>query len=337
MSSYGRHVHKLTSLGVIGLAGLAATAALVAIASVAVLGHRPARPTSVASGTVPSPPLTKTFTLEGKEGFSFEQNWVTSWREADIYLDYSLRESHLLAADEYDWSLEGSLAWMGTTALGNIREAPDPDSGAYSRNGCFFSPGAAFCVAIDGGKSFAKIKVLSRSGNRAEFEYYYEASGQREFGDRPRSGAPLDRVEDQRRALEERLAMGIPDFRRLLHEQAGEIWAARANANSNATRQQLGSELRDVARLLVALDAYERECEDMVIRLRSAERRIQRQLASEESLGPDASGLLAEVESLEQEAGAKLAVRLDPRLGSGPIDELLVDEQLRRLNRPTSE
>ncbi len=224
---------------------------------------------------------------------------------------------------------------MGPVALGSIRVAPAAatEAGASVR----LLTGHSYVVALHKGEFFAKIQV-DRTGHRfydeapyVRLSYVYQANGSRSFAAGEAPALPLGNLRAKSRLLQTRIDKGIPTFRQALRDQAKEVTAEMQAAASESVKATLRMELRDIARLLAATEEYERQCRDTLVRVGSAVRRLERLEASERHLGLDDEQALKELWTLEREAGARLEVRLGTKLGSGAIEDALVEDQLRKL------
>lgn len=143
------------------------------------------------------------------------------------------------------------------------------------------------------------------------------------------TGVQLERLEERRVALESRLLSGIPEFRRSLMSDAAEVRRELVTAGAGAA-VRLDAELRDIAKLLLALDAEETETRDLISRIKQEQRRLERLRNSQQYLDSD-DALIAELDQIWQEAGAKLAIPIESKVGSGAIEEAQLQQKLNEL------
>jgi hypothetical protein len=139
----------------------------------------------------------------------------------------------------------------------------------------------------------------------------------------------LKRFGQRRRALEMRLQQKIPEFRRHLDGQVTEIKIELGRA-SEATKPTLEEEIREIARLLLAVEREEQETRDLIVRIGQEQRRLERLRESRAVLGDD-EALVGELDRVWQEAGAQLSRPIDERLGAGAIARTEVDRKLAEL------
>ncbi len=255
------------------------------------------------------------------EAFSFAlERTVTSGGDLSFRSDYN---PHFGYTPTWD---------CGPVPLTDVNEVPREEPSS-----CPVKEGHTYCVeAIDSG-GYAKLRVTKFVEGTFEssvsFDYVYQTNGTRSFVAEPAVHSPLELLHARRSDLEKRITTSVPDFREMLEKQATEVRAELAKTSSQTAKDALQNELREVARTLVALDAYERESQETLRNLGAATRRLQRTEFSEEHLGEDAEKMLAEAHDLEQEAAGKLEVKLGMKLGEGAIQDTLIDEKLRELGQ----
>ncbi len=134
---------------------------------------------------------------------------------------------------------------------------------------------------------------------------------------------PGDLLRARAAQLQRRLGEEIPAARGRLQQQVAEVRVALGEA-SEAQRVRLRDELREIARTLLALDVEERSTEELRQRVAQELRRFERLRATEHLIEDDPE-LRGELEQLAADAGRRLGVAVDGRLGSGAIAEARVD------------
>ena len=157
------------------------------------------------------------------------------------------------------------------------------------------------------------------------------------FGEAPRPEeatphtieAQLHRLSERERGLDLRLLQGIPEFRRQLFADADAVRMELPRA-SEASKLRLREELREIARLLLAVESEEESTKELLVRIRQEVRRLERLRSSKEVLVQE-DALLVELDRIWQQAGSQLSRPLDRELGAGAIGELRVDAKLREL------
>jgi len=147
----------------------------------------------------------------------------------------------------------------------------------------------------------------------------------------PKNEKALTRVDEAIENLEFRISNGIPAFIKELERQAADIRKEMTEQSSYALNDSLHNEMEEIARLLIAVESYKQQCESTMSNLRSAKRRIKRTLASSKHLGVEAEAFYKEIANIEKEAAAHLEVELGTKLGSGAIEDTLIQSKLEEL------
>jgi len=142
-------------------------------------------------------------------------------------------------------------------------------------------------------------------------------------------GRQLARFSEQHRALEMRLIDGIPQFRRKLRSDAADVKQAIGKA-TQATKIRLQDELKEIARLMLALEKEEVETKDLIVRLEQEQRRLERLRDTRQYLG-DNDALHDELDSMWQQAQQRINKPLDAKLGTGIIENTQVDQKVDEL------
>ncbi|MEM7201298.1 MAG: hypothetical protein AAF628_13585 [Planctomycetota bacterium] len=147
--------------------------------------------------------------------------------------------------------------------------------------------------------------------------------------------AHLERLDERQTALEDRVAHDLPQLQTQLLAQAAEVRAELKNAvgADAAPAHRLRGELREIARLLLALEAEGEQATELIARLRQETRRLER-LRGAAVLESDTAALATELDELWQQAGVRLNVPLDRRLGADAIAEVEVDRRFAELLDP---
>lgn len=162
--------------------------------------------------------------------------------------------------------------------------------------------------------------------------YKYVDFGDADQGDDKKAEESLDQwvtrkkgeFSTQRTQLEERLNEGIPNTREKLKSQAKEVRAEIAKADSGL-KVKLESELREIARGLVALEKKEDQTATLIASIKSEERRLER--VGIAKLLEDDSSKREAVDKVWKDASAAISAPVDETLGS-TVDDLEVDSKL---------
>jgi len=141
--------------------------------------------------------------------------------------------------------------------------------------------------------------------------------------------AQIHRFLARRRDLEKRLEVDIPAYERRLAEQLYEVKQELTIA-PESNKPRLTDELREIARLLVAVEKEKQQTASLISRVRGELRRLERYRDSRNFLVDDKQ-LQSELDHVWAEAGAAIAEPVDKRIGSGAISELQVEEKLNQL------
>ncbi len=142
----------------------------------------------------------------------------------------------------------------------------------------------------------------------------------------------VTRLGSRRRALELRLTRDIPQFRRKLREDASTARNELQTAGA-ANRERLREELREVAKLMLAVDREESDARELTTRIGQEIRRLERLRTSRQVLADD-TALVAELDAIWQRAGQQLSQPIDDRLGTGAIADAEIEAKLDELIRP---
>jgi len=241
---------------------------------------------------------------------------------------------------------------FGDVALSSVREAPP--SPLFDLRSCRpveLIKGHTYCVAAGwpnessrsaGGKPFhyGKFTVVDVGQNQVSIRYVAASGDERTFpdasgqtlphGQRPWELALMDSrtISNQ---LDWRLKCAVPAVRQLLMEQVSDINATTVIAPSEAVRLELDGELRELARLLVALEAHERECASMMDQMDAAERKLGLVGMTEEVLGRGHEELLREVQGLSQRVSAQLKNTQVQVGATSATEESATEDKLRQL------
>ncbi len=172
-----------------------------------------------------------------------------------------------------------------------------------------------------------------------KFDYAMQLNGTRRFThDEPEDSATAtlvrrrDRLQNDRDALMHKLSHDIPQLQVTLARQAAEVRQQLAAAATPQTEATLQRELREIARMAVALDRHGAKIQNTLVLIDSAVRNLARRIQSEALLGEDAGALLAQTASIERESAALLEVQLtEAGVGDNAIDQQAVDRKLMEL------
>ena len=139
----------------------------------------------------------------------------------------------------------------------------------------------------------------------------------------------LERLDQRHRELEERRYEAIPKFLSKLSGDAAEVRRELQRA-PEGTKVSLKAELREIARLMLAVEEEERQTEALISRVKQERRRLERLRDSKTVLADD-DELLASLDEVWQEAGKQLARPINDRLGGGAIEATRVDQKVQSL------
>ena len=131
----------------------------------------------------------------------------------------------------------------------------------------------------------------------------------------------------QRKELERRLTLEIPEKIRKLQNQADETKRDMANANAG-NKVRLESDLQEIAQMLVALEKKQAEISILIPRIKSQERRLERVEISK--LLDDNEGIRNQVDEVWKEAAAAISKPVDEARGS-TVDDLDVKNKMSEL------
>ena len=136
----------------------------------------------------------------------------------------------------------------------------------------------------------------------------------------------LSEAQTQRQALETRLNIQIPEFRRLL---SGQVAQVRAQATGGTAADD---ELKEIAQIMVGLDKYEKELAAAIPRWSAIERRIERNIAATETLDrAEEKKLLADIQQEEVATEKKLKVELNSHIGRGVLANTEIEQKIQQL------
>ena len=310
--------------------------AIVGVAVIALpwwfLGDSPAAPNRVLEGRGRA---------MGGAGYSFALAKETQGGLGEIGFDDVKLE--LLGSDFID---------LGPVALVDVKEAPPYAKATWSA-ACHVTVGHTYCARLKDGTAYVKLRVTDcaqrvRKGHIfkkeapgfVSFEWVMQPDGSGSFVRQPRVVSPQEALrrtgkslEEERQKLEAKLAEEIPAFRKTLAEQAQAVKADLDRADKEATKQTLERELKDIARYMLTLDAYEADCRESVLAVKSSLRQVERVLA----LPPDEAGkLVAELDKIEQSAAVLSEKQLiNLKAPTGALSDLAVDKKYQELAAPT--
>lgn len=234
---------------------------------------------------------------------------------------------------------------VGVTPFESLRIAPPSSDSAYTYD-VDAKVGYSYFVSVDGGTTYAKIQVLDIQREEIDwqidpyhirFRYVYQANGSRVLAKPEQEKADEDVLRDKLAELEGKLQDKIPQFRKLLTDNAAEIHSEIATVSSSKAREHLETELRDVAATLVAIDRHEQECKETILRLRSVLRRLRMASLTGDESGSGLRALGDELDKVEAEAVLRLAVELGIEFGAGAIDQVLIERKLAVLQGDATE
>lgn len=188
-------------------------------------------------------------------------------------------------------------------------------------------PGAGFRATLLGFGMFC-LAFLMQFGERGLIESWNRLGEGPGADDERRISAQASRLAERERELEQRLKVGIPEFRAGLEQQAGEVGRELATAPASVGTR-LEWELKEIVRLLLALEQEEKALDELLARLRQEQRRLARLAESQNVLG-EHDELLTELDEVWSEAGQRLSRPLDDRLGVGVLAESLVAERMQK-------
>jgi len=276
-------------------------------------------------------------TVPGDKGYSLTQNAITPRKSGDF------------AFDDGDLVIRvprGGVVDLGPVDYEAVLDAP-ADGYEFQAQ---VVVGHVYCIELDAAdvSLYAKLKVNSCQRQRylglrdglMQFEYALQTNASRSF--RPHVPEPTTQevlaergvgLEQRRSGLQNALDKGIPQFRRKLLDQAREVDAQlQAGGLSAHVRDALERELREIARLLLALDAHARRCRQALALVASAQRQLERLAESEDIIGRGDQKVLDEIQRIEKEAGLLIDTQLSPAgMGGGAIEDAILDRKVQEL------
>lgn len=152
-----------------------------------------------------------------------------------------------------------------------------------------------------------------------------------DFGRRPIQ-EQIEQLDRKRQALVIRRDEGIPEVRARAERDADTIRSELAAKPGPEQTARLEGELREIARLLLALDEESNRTKSLISRLSQEARRLERTHDAAAILGQD-SELAQELDRLWRESAAGISRPLDEKLGSNAITRAQVDAKLAELKR----
>ena len=150
------------------------------------------------------------------------------------------------------------------------------------------------------------------------------------FGEERNIAIELQRLQDRRAEIEDRLDDGIPDFLSTLEKQADDVREALKTATPS-TRVGLESELRQIARLYVAVERERGNTRNLIQRLDQELRRLERLQESQKILDEDDEELKTELDALWKQTEVALENPIDSRLDAGIADDAAVSAKYEQL------
>lgn len=276
-------------------------------------------------------------TISGDKGYSLIQNVSTPRKSGD----FAFSDGDLVIR-----VARGGVVDLGPVDYGSVLDAP---AGGYNSQSQVVV-GHVYCLVLETADAslYAKLKVNScarqrhwgLSDGQMQFEYTLQANASRSF--RPHVPEPTTqevladravRLEQRRSALQNALDKGIPQFRQKLLDQAREVNTQLRDPRLAAhVRQALQGEMREIARLLLALDDHAQRCRQALTLVGSAQRQVERLTHSEHIAGTGDTKVLDDVERIEREAGLLADTPLSPAgMGGGAIEETIIDRKVQEL------
>ena len=152
-----------------------------------------------------------------------------------------------------------------------------------------------------------------------------------DFGRRPIQ-EQVEQLDRKQQALVTRRDEGIAQVRARAERDATAIRTELAGRPEPAQAARLEGELREIARLLLALEEEQTRTESLISRLAQEARRLERTHDAAAILGQD-SDLAQELDRLWRESAAGIARPLDEKLGSDAITRARIDAKLAELKR----
>ncbi len=276
-------------------------------------------------------------TIPGDKGYSLIQNAITPRKSGDF------------AFDDGDLVIRiprGGVVDLGPVEYDAVLDAPADGYESQAQ----VVVGHVYCIELDAADVYlyAKLKVTSCQRQRylglrdgkMQFDYTLQANASRSFRPYVPEATTQQvlaergvRLEQKRSGLQAALDKGIPQFHRKLRDQAREVNAQlQAGGLSANVRDALERELREIARLLLALDAHARRCRQALALVASAQRQLERLAESEGVIGQADQKVQDEIQRIEQEAGLLVETPLSPAgMGGGAIEDAIIDRKVQEL------
>ncbi|MBN2329163.1 MAG: hypothetical protein JXR73_18635 [Candidatus Omnitrophica bacterium] len=142
----------------------------------------------------------------------------------------------------------------------------------------------------------------------------------------------IQEIAQQKREIDARLQREIPEFVRLLYEQAADIKKELNSATEASKKSYLMDELEDIARTFVFLDKEESEYKDLLSELSSIERTLIRLKESEKLFGSEYEDFMEQSRNAMTKAKAKLTVKINLDMDkSVSLNEIQIQEKMDEL------
>lgn len=142
----------------------------------------------------------------------------------------------------------------------------------------------------------------------------------------------LQEIKQQKNDLKKRMEKEIPDFVRLLYQQAAEIKKELSNANDSATKDYLMEELKDIASTFVYLDKEENDYKDILSELASIERTLVRLKESQKLFGAEYDEFMNQSRAAVTKAKAKMDVKINLEMDRNvALNDIQVQEKMSEL------
>ena len=133
-----------------------------------------------------------------------------------------------------------------------------------------------------------------------------------------------------------RLNEEIPQTRSKLRSQFHETAVQLQNINDDKKKKILNDELREIASMSLALDEQEKNGKDLLFRIETTERKLERMISAKEPDPPKDDNIRKEVEEYGKLNSDSLNEMMKANVSSGTIKNLKIESRLDELHKSTN-
>ncbi len=142
----------------------------------------------------------------------------------------------------------------------------------------------------------------------------------------------LQDVQSQQKFYQKRIDTDIPELKSQMNGMAIAIKTQiHATDISETNKALFNDQIKATAKTLLALDIYEKECKDTIIRLQVAGIILNRTKSLGDCLGDDQAKIIEKLSKKAADSEVKLSVNIDKYVGSGVIPDAKIQEMANEL------